>query len=157
MSASRQKQSFHNRSLCDTLHSRRHDRYGQGEDLPRRILMTNSTEIQLRKAPRIFFDQEKCAEYIAHFDAEEIALMHLSSPLGIDFSWWKDPMKPDEAARIRKEEIFKLKMDLIQGFYKRLENNSIIASGRSFNSPQRIPIPPERWRELWQHTSATGQ
>jgi hypothetical protein len=91
--------------------------------------MTNSTELQLRKAPRIFFDQEKCAEYIAHFDAEEIALMHLSSPPGIDFSWWKDPMKPDEAARIRKEEIFKLKMDLIQGFCKRLENNSIIASG----------------------------
>src|ERR1700682_5076949 len=120
--------------------------------------MTNSmTEIPLSKASRNIFDQDEWAEYVAHFDAEEIALMHLSSPLGIDFSWWKDPMKPDEAARIRKEEIFKLKMDLIQGFYKRLENNSIIASGRSFNSPQRIPIPPERWRELWQHTSATGQ
>jgi hypothetical protein len=111
--------------------------------------MTNSMEMQRSKAPRIFFDQEKCAEYIAHFDAEEIALMHLSSPPGIDFSWWKDPMKPDEAARIRKEEIFKLKMDLIQAFYKRLENNSINASGRSFNSPRLIPIPPERWRELW--------
>jgi hypothetical protein len=114
------------------------------------ILMTNSKmEIELSKAPRIFFDQDKWAEYVAHFDTEEIALMHLSSPPGIDFSWWKDPMKPDEAVRVRKEKIFKHKMDLIQNFYKRLENNSIIASGRSFNSPQRIPIPPERWRDLW--------
>jgi hypothetical protein len=102
------------------------------------ILMTNSTmEIQLSKAPRIFFDQDKWAEYVAHFDTEEIALMHLSSPPGIDFSWWKDPMKPDEAVRVRKEKLFKHKMDLIQAFYKRLENNSIIASGRSFNSPRR--------------------
>ena len=112
--------------------------------------MTNSmTEIPLSKAPRNFFDQDKWAEYVAHFDTEEIALMRLSSPPGIDFSWWKDPMKPDEAVRVRKEKIFKHKMDLIQTFYKRLENNSIIASGRSFNSPQRIPIPPERWRDLW--------
>jgi hypothetical protein len=114
-------------------------------------------EIQLSKAPRIFFDQDKWAEYVAHFDTEEIALMHLSSPPGIDFSWWKDPMKPDEAVRVRKEELFKHKMDLIQAFYKRLENNSIIASGRSLlsqtadrsNSPQRMPIPPERRRDLW--------
>jgi hypothetical protein len=112
--------------------------------------MANSTmEIQLSKAPRIFFDQYKWAEYVAHFDTEEIALMHLSSPPGIDFSWWKDPLKPDEAVRVWKEKLFKHKMDLIQAFYKRLENNSIVASGRSFNSPQRIPIKPKRWRNLW--------
>jgi hypothetical protein len=100
--------------------------------------MANSTmEIQLSKAPRIFFDQHKWAEYVAHFDTEEIALMHLSSPPGIDFSWWKDPLKPDEAVRVWKEKLFRHKMDLIQAFYKRLENNSIVAS------------TPKRWRDLW--------
>ena len=41
--------------------------------------MTNSmTEIPLSKAPRNFFDQDKWAEYVAHFDTEEIALMRLA-------------------------------------------------------------------------------
>jgi hypothetical protein len=106
-------------------------------------------EIPLSKAPRIIFDQNKWAEYIAHFETEEIALMHLSSPPGIDFSWWKDPLKPDEEVRIYKENLFRLKMDLVQAFYKRLENNSIIASGRSFNSADRTRIPREQWQALW--------
>jgi hypothetical protein len=105
-------------------------------------------EIPLSKVPRILFDQEKWAAYVAHFDTEEIALMHLSSPPGIDFSWWKDPLKPDEAVRIHKEKLFNLKMDLVQAFYRGL-NNNIVASGRSFNSPDRTRIPREQWQTLW--------
>ncbi len=106
-------------------------------------------EIPLSKAPRIFFDQDKWAEYVRHFTNEETAVMHLSSPPGIDFSWWKDPLKPDEAVRLRKEKLFALKMALVQAFYKRLENNSIIASGRSFNTLKRTRIPASKWSWLW--------
>jgi hypothetical protein len=106
-------------------------------------------QIPLSKAPRIFFDHDKWTEYVGHFDNEETALMHLSSPPGIDFSWWKDSLKPDETVRLHKERLFALKMALVQAFYRRLKDGSIIATGKSFNSVEPTPIAPSQWLWLW--------
>jgi hypothetical protein len=109
--------------------------------------------IPLSKAPDSFFDQQHWLDFISYFDTPETALARISYPPSLPVGYYRpqDPNlpPPNEDGKEKIEKLYLLGNTLIRAFRDKLIREQIIATGLSFDSSDRVSIPPEQWKRLW--------
>jgi hypothetical protein len=113
-------------------------------------------EIPLRRAPKVFFDQQLWEIFQSYFETPETAVERISGlPQVPGYYYHREDDRTLPVSHKERwqevEEAADVGRALLHGLQDQLLKKQIITTGIEFgrNDTQRVVIPPERWLRLW--------